>query len=219
MGIKKNHRTSLQLAPIINEILVQFNKDKTTAMTLLHLEKAFDTVWINGLVKKMCDGKINLNFAKLIHSYLAHRKIKVKVNNTLSSAKIINRRAPQGSVIAPTLFNLFTFDLPEFEKSKTALYADDMATYVHSFYAQVAITQNQIHVYKLEKYYKSWKLKINASKTENIIFPRKRINVNVISKLRVGDHQITPNKTVKYLGLQSTRVDPQPVSPHKVTKL
>jgi hypothetical protein len=122
MGFKKDHKTSLQLARIINEILVQFYKDKTTAMTLLDLEKAFDTVWINGLVKKMCDGRIDLNFAKSIHSYLAYSKIKVKVNNTLSSTKIIKRGAPQGSVIAPTLFNLFTFDLPDFEKSKTALY-------------------------------------------------------------------------------------------------
>jgi hypothetical protein len=124
------------------------------------------------------------------------------VNNTLSTTKTINRGVPQGSVIAPTLFNLFTFDIPDFEKSKTALYADDMATYAHSFYAQAAITQNQIHVRKLENYYKSWKLKINESKTENIIFARKRTNINILSKLRVGDHQITPSKSVKYLGLQ-----------------
>ncbi|KAJ3621608.1 hypothetical protein MTP99_003723 [Tenebrio molitor] len=77
-----------------------------------------------------------------------------------------------------------------------------MATYAHSFYAQAAITQNQIHVRKLENYYKSWKLKINESKTENIIFARKRTNINILSKLRVGDHQITPSKSVKYLGLQ-----------------
>jgi hypothetical protein len=202
MGFKKNHSTTLQLARIINEILIEFNKDKTTAMTLIDLEKAFDTVWINGLVKKMCVNGININFAKLIHSYLAQRDIKVKVNNTLSTTKTINRGVPQGSVIAPTLFNLFTFDIPDFEKSKTALYADDMATYAHSFYAQAAITQNQIHVRKLENYYKSWKLKINESKTENIIFARKRTNINILSKLRVGDHQITPSKSVKYLGLQ-----------------
>jgi hypothetical protein len=64
MGFKKNHSTTLQLARIINVILIEFNKDKTTAMTLIDLEKAFDTVWINGLVKKMCVNGIN--FAKLI---------------------------------------------------------------------------------------------------------------------------------------------------------
>jgi hypothetical protein len=63
MGFKKNHSTTLQLARIINEILIEFNKDKTTAMTLIDLEKAFDTVWINGLVKKMCVNGININFA------------------------------------------------------------------------------------------------------------------------------------------------------------
>jgi hypothetical protein len=77
-----------------------------------------------------------------------------------------------------------------------------MATYAHWYYAQAALTQNQIHVRMLEKYYARWKLKINESKTETIIFARKRTNTKLITKLKVGDQTIAPKDTVKYLGLQ-----------------
>ncbi|KAH0809408.1 hypothetical protein GEV33_013383 [Tenebrio molitor] len=121
MGFKKDHRTSLQLARIINEILVQFYKDKTTAMTLLDLEKAFDTVWMNGLVKKMCDGGIDLNFAKSIHSYLAYKEL----------PKDLSSHRPSSICLLLTSQILKNPKLPY-------MYADDMATYAHSFYAPEA---------------------------------------------------------------------------------
>jgi hypothetical protein len=201
-GFRKNHNTTIQLVRVINDIISEFNKSKTTAMTLIDLEKAFDSMWINGLIKKMNDGGIDPNFTRLIHSYLSKRTIKVKVNNTISTPRTIDSGVPQGSVLGPILFNLYTHDIPDFQKTKTALYADDMATYAHSYYAQAALTQNQIHVRMLEKYYTRWKLKINESKTENIIFARKRTNIKLITKLKVGDHTIPPKDTVKYLGLQ-----------------
>jgi hypothetical protein len=184
-GFRKRHNTTIQLVRVMNDIISEFNKSKTTAMTLIDLEKAFDSMWINGLIKKMNDGGVDPNFTKLTHSYLSKRTIKVKVNSTVSTPRTIDSGVPQGSVLGPILFNLYTHDIPDFQNTKTALYADDMATYAHSYYAQAALTQNQIHVRMLEKYYAKWKLKINESKTENIIFARKRTK-----------------DTVKYLGLQ-----------------
>jgi hypothetical protein len=201
MGFKKKHSTTLQLARVTSEVLTEFNKNKTTVMSLLDLEKAFDTLWINGLTKKMLYNGINPNFTQLIHSYLTNKIIRIKVNNAISNPRVINREVPQGSVLGPILFNLFTFDLPDFAKSKTALYADDVATYAPSYYAQAALTQNQIHVRKLENYYKTWQLRINEKKTENIVFTRKKTNTKIITKLRVGDHAIPPTNTIKYLGL------------------
>jgi hypothetical protein len=201
-GFRERHNTTIQLVRVINDIITEFNKSKTTAMTLIDLEKAFDSMWINGLIKKMNDGGVDPNFTRLIHSYLSKRIIKVKVNSTISTPRTIDSGVPQGSVLGPILFNLYTHDIPDFQRTKTALYADDMATYAHSYYAQAALTQNQIHVRMLKKYYARWNLKINESKTETIIFARKRTNTKLITKLKVGDHTIPPRDTVKYLGLQ-----------------
>jgi hypothetical protein len=150
-GFRKRHNTTIQLVRVMNDIISEFNKSKTTAMTLIDLEKAFDSMWINGLIKKMNDGGVDPNFTKLTHSYLSKRTIKVKVNSTVSTPRTIDSGVPQGSVLGPILFNLYTHDIPDFQNTKTALYADDMATYAHSYYAQAALTQNQIHVRMLEK--------------------------------------------------------------------
>ncbi|CAH1383682.1 unnamed protein product, partial [Tenebrio molitor] len=107
-------------------------------------------------------------------SYLCDRKIRVKVNNELSTEKTIKAGVPQGSVLGPSLFNFYIHDLPEFSKTNLALYADDTAIYAHSFYAQAALLQNQLHMKLLTNYFDDWKLKLNESKTELIIFSRKR---------------------------------------------
>jgi hypothetical protein len=200
-GFKKAHNTTQQIARIVNDITINFNKDKATVMTLLDLEKAFDRVWIDGLIYKMHQDKFNVNFIKLIASYLKDRQLKVKINNTVSTEKSIESGVPQGSILGPALFNYYINDLPEFEKTETALYADDTAIYAHSFYAQAAATQNQIHINQILKYFQKWKLKLNENKTETITFARKRTNIKIFSQLKINNEKITPKKTVKYLGL------------------
>jgi hypothetical protein len=200
-GFKEDHSATQQVARIVNDILINFNKDKNTVMTLLDLEKAFDRIWIDGILHKMHINKIPLDFIKLISSYLSGRKLKVKINNTISAEKPIESRAPQGSILGPELFNFYIHDLTEFEKTEFALYADDTAIYAHSFYAQAALLQNQLHIHILQKYFQKWKLKWNESKTETILFTRKRTNNKLITKLKVNNSQIEPTTTVRYLGV------------------
>jgi hypothetical protein len=49
-GLKKNHSTVSQLARIVDYISNGYNLRKHTGMALLDLEKAYDTVWITGLL-------------------------------------------------------------------------------------------------------------------------------------------------------------------------
>jgi hypothetical protein len=200
-GFKLSHSTTHQIARISNDILINFNQDKNTVLTLLDLEKAFDRVWIKGLLYKLYKAGINSNFIKLMSSYLCDRKIRVKVNNELSTEKTIKAGVPQGSVLGPSLFNFYIHDLPEFSKTNLALYADDTAIYAHSFYAQAALLQNQLHMKLLTNYFDDWKLKLNESKTELIIFSRKRTNNKIFVPFKINNHTVKPTTTVNYLGI------------------
>lgn len=200
-GFRAGHSTTMQIVRISNDVIKNYNKQKVTVMTLLDIEKAFDTVWINGLIHKLIHYNIPTFLTKLIYSYLTERTLQVKVKNILSTKQKTKAGVPQGSVLGPVLFNLFINDIPTFPKTSIALYADDTAIYSHSYYAQAALLQNQIHVDKILQYCKKWKIKLNAAKTENITFARKFTNTTTYQRLRILDKTIEPTKAVKYLGV------------------
>ena len=75
--------------------------------------------------------------------------------------------------------------MPKLEHTNIALYADDLAVYARSFYADVANKQVQIHLNIIENYYDDLMVDINADKTENVSFCRKFTNNKIITKLRI----------------------------------
>jgi hypothetical protein len=139
-------------------------------------------------------------------TYLSDRKIKARVNNVLSTERIIRAGVPQESVLGPSLFNFYIHDLPEFSKTYLALYADDTAIYAHSFYAQAALLQNRLHLRQISKFSDRWKLKLNESKTELIIFSRKRTNHKLFVHIALKATLPTSNVRSETSASRSTRM-------------
>lgn len=195
------HSTTMQIVRISNDAIKNFNKEKVTYMTLLDIEKAFDMVWINGLIYKLYKYGTPNYLTKLVYTYLTGRTLQVKINNSTSEKQETKAGVPQGSVLGPALFNYYINDIPKFPKTEISLYADDTAIYSHSYYAQAAFLQNQIHVNKILCHFEKWKIKLNAEKTESIIFTRKFTNKTTHQRLKIHDKIIQPAKSVKYLGV------------------
>lgn len=200
-GFRPHHNTTMQLARITSDISLNYNKKQSTAMALLDIQQAFDRVWIKGLTYKLMQLKLPNIIIKLIYSYLTNRNFYVKVNTENSTIRQIAAGVPQGSVLGPKLFNLFINDIPQFAKTNLALYADDTAIYASSFHAQVATKQVQIHLDILQKYYQLWKIQINPTKTEFVVFTKKFTNVEIHTPLIVNKHKIETKQSTKYLGV------------------
>lgn len=120
------HNTVQQVTRLVNDISVNFNKGKITVMTLLDIEKAFDKVWIDGLIHKMIFYRYPDILIKFIHSYLQRRHLIVSVENTKSSKRKVRAGVPQDSVLGPKLFIIYINDIPKLSKTSTALFADDL---------------------------------------------------------------------------------------------
>ena len=88
------------------------------------IEKAFDKVWHAGLLET-----IKQHFPDSIHqllkSYLSNRTFYVKVNDAYSDIQEINAGVPQGSVLGPILYTLYTVDIPTTSSSTTCTFAND----------------------------------------------------------------------------------------------
>ena len=199
-GFRQKRSTVHQLARLTNDISEGFNKNHSTAMLLLDIEKAFDTVWHKGLIFKLYQYKFPSYILKLLISYLKNRIFRTVVNNAHSDEQKVSAGVPQGSILGPVLFIYYINDIPRKENTKIAVFADDTAIFASSWDKNAAVRRIQNHIDELEPYFDKWKIKTNADKFELVIFAHRRIKAR-IDPVQMNNALIEPKKEAKYLGV------------------
>ncbi|GBN93578.1 RNA-directed DNA polymerase from mobile element jockey [Araneus ventricosus] len=173
-GFREKLSTSHQLIRVVEYVTEGFANKQKTGAVFLDIQKAFDRVWQDGLIHKLIHYKTPSYLIKLIDSYFLERKFAVRVKNELSSTKNINAGVAQGSKIGPTLFALYINDIPKQFNTLLCMYADDTAILARNKnpnYIQIALNR---HLKALEDWFIKWKIEINVSKTEAIMFTNAR---------------------------------------------
>ncbi|GFW74185.1 RNA-directed DNA polymerase from mobile element jockey [Trichonephila clavipes] len=98
-----------------------------TAGIFLDVERAFDRVWHNGLIFKLIQVNLPPYLIKIIYEYLSNRTFQVKINSIHSRIGSIQAGTPQGSMLSPLLYSLYTYDFPTSPTVEVCLFADDAA--------------------------------------------------------------------------------------------
>ena len=132
-GYRKAHSCETAVLKIHNDILLMVDKKKHVILMLLDLTAAFDTINHELLINKLkrsygLDGHV-INW---IRSYLSERSVHVVVNGKKSESSWLTIGVPQGSILGPLLFILYTKELEDIARSygfHIHLYADDTQIY------------------------------------------------------------------------------------------
>ena len=173
-GYRRNFSCETAITRIHNDILLMIDKKTNIFLTLLDLSAAFDTVNHRLLLKKLQQSYgIEHNVLSWIQSYLTDRSFKVRVRNDESENCSLQIGVPQGSILGPILFILYTKSL-ETVVSKYNIsvhfYADDTQLYM-SFNVHLDdpdISQLSACFLEIKAWMLSNHLKLNEDKTEII---------------------------------------------------
>ena len=131
---KSSHSTETALLKIQNDIAFSVDSGKAVALTLLDLSAAFDTIDHSLLYDCLHDWfRLDGTVFLWIKSYLSNQKQKIKIGDSFSEAVIPLFGVPQGSVLGPLLFTLYTCPLSQVISKFNVthhLYADDTQIYL-----------------------------------------------------------------------------------------
>lgn len=201
-GFKENHSTIHPLVALISNIQTTMKKGHKSAALFMDIQKAFDSVWHEGLLYKLHHLDAPIYLQKIIKDFLRGRSIMVKINKYLSLPFTPQQGVPQGSPLSPLLYNIYVYDILEIKhdlESYILQYADDTAIIAHNRNLLEAIKKLQDLCDKIMMWMKKWRILPNPEKSKFILFGHKLSNMS--PGINMLQQNIKPTQHVKYLGI------------------
>ena len=207
---RPGHSCETAVLRVLNDVLCSADRGDLTLLVLLDLSAAFDLIDHQLLLSRLQHevGLVDTTLA-WFSSYLSERKQHVQVNSSSSSETTLTCGVPQGSVLGPILFSLYTTQLGKIIQNhglSRKLFADDTEIYKSFHPSQSATSEAVKEVEECCGDVKSWmlsnRLKLNDSKTEAMLCGSESNLAKVnLSSIKVGSADISLSDVVRDLGV------------------
>jgi len=182
-----------------------FEKHHHTGVVFIDISKAFGKVWHNGLLCKLKIINTQNYLLDSLTSFLSNRQFYVKINDNFSPFQPILAGVPQWSILGPTLFNIYTSDIPQSSHTNNiALFVDDTTIYTESRNPEAMSVHLQNHFNTLSAWWKNWKISINPSKSVSVLSSLRR--TSTLPPLTFNNEPIAWKLSVKYLGVTLDKI-------------
>ena len=164
------------------------------------LTAAYDTVWHGGFTCKLLRLLLDRHTVHMIMEMVGNRSFTLTTgNDKRSRLRRLNNGVPQGSVLAPLLFNICISDLPITVSRKYA-YADDLAIMQADADWQAVEGVLSKGMATIGEYLQTWKLKLNTTKTVSAAFHLNNKEAKRELKVNLNNETLPFCSEPKYLG-------------------
>ncbi|XP_060810695.1 uncharacterized protein LOC132904396 [Amyelois transitella] len=216
-GFRRNHGTTTALLDVTDNILAAQDRGQCTILTLLDFSRAFDSLNIELLLSKLAYYGLDPSSVAWFRSFLGGRSQSVKLarENGLclfSQSLPVKHGVPQGSILGPLLFIIFSADITRVIKHcKYHLYADDVQLYISDVpnnISQAVIKLNE-DLGRIAEWSLRNSLTLNPKKSNYIVLGSRFQLASIINEdlgVKIGNDVISRAMEVRNLGLI---VDPQ----------
>ena len=198
---RKGYSTELLLIQLTEEWKIELEKGNFVAAAFVDFRKAFDSIPHHVLLRKLQAFGIAGDLHHWIDNYLNNRKQYTQINGKTSNQADVTYGVPQGSVLGPLLFSLFTSDLPnKVISGDTHLYADDTTLYCIAKTADLAVNLLNQALSELHEWSITARLTIHPKKCEAMLI-QKRGFIGPLKELRIGNGPVKWVTTTRLLGV------------------
>ena len=183
----------------LQEVLKHLDQPKTSVRSIfIDFSSAFNTIKPSLLVQKLLNMHVNNNIVLWVLNYLCCRPQMVRMGDFKSDQCVISTGAPQGCVLSPVLFCLYTNDCQiSSDHCNIIKYADDtvLTGFIHGNDGSAFINEVQHFV----DWCKENSLVLNVDKTKELVFDFSKSN-NTHDYVIINGKAVERVENYKYLG-------------------
>ena len=204
-GFRSGISCTSQLLNLTQHIEDGYKEGIITGTAFVDLSDTYDMVNHRLLTQKLYNTTLDSQLCRVIQNLLSDRRFYVEPNNERSRWRIQKNGLPQGSVLSPTLFNIYTNDQPILDGTRSFIYADDLC--VTAQYPTFKEVEQQIEeaLGELTHYYRSNSLRANPDKTQVTAFHLRNREAKRSLQVSWNGVDLENTDTPKYLGVTLDR--------------
>ena len=201
-GFRSSRSTMTALSSMQKNWIRNAEEGLMTGVLVWDLSAAFDTLNIELFLKKLelygADG-LTLSWFK---TFLTDRTQRVRIGASLSNSLKLTSGVPQGGILSPIVFTLYTSDMELWlKKSNLTNFADDTETdFSSKEKSEIKVSLEEDANYVLD-FMASNGLVANQLKTEFLVLNEKNKEDGILHQIKVGGTQIERTDSTKLLGI------------------
>ena len=202
---RKNYGCVDALLSISNEIQTALDRGGECRLIQLDFSAAFDRVNHRALIHQLQCLGIGGSFLNICREFLSDRRQTVVVDGSVSSSVKIVSGVPQGSVLGPILFILYTSGLFTITENKFVGYADD-STLVAVIPKPSDRPRVEASILRdlqaVSRWCDEWCMTLNPSKTKSLVVSRSRTAYPVHGSLSLDGAIVKESSVLEILGVK-----------------